>query len=238
MANHPGHLSRVVAAEYDLDWLTGWSVDRSRNLIDVTVIAADGDGDRSYLAGLADSTLTLNGFWNPAAGKSDPQVDTLMDGTFHPVTVIPEGGATIGQRAVLLNVKVDDAPMSATVDGAVEMSTGRQGSAAGRGGIVLKEYDAETSTGNFASVDNSALSSFGAVGHLHVTAFTGTDATVKITDSTDDAVFADHITFTQATDVTSERLTSTGTVNRYARVELSGTFTSITFTVGFARLLQ
>ena len=238
MANHPGHASRVLAAEYDLDWLSGWNTTRDRDTIEVTVINADGNGDRDYISGLGGGSLTLNGFWDPAVGKSDPQANTLMDGTLHPVTVIPQGGGTIGQRAKVFNVRVSSSPVGAGLGGAVELSTDRQPSGAALGGVVLKDYAAETSTGNFTSVDHAASSAFGAIANLHVSAFTGTNATITSADSTDDAVFADHITFTTVTDVTSEHGTSTGTVNRYARVELAGTFTSITFAVGFARLLQ
>ena len=228
----------VLAEEYNLDWLTGWNVDRSRDTIDVTVINSAGTGDRTYMAGLGTATMSLSGFWEVDADKSGPVANTLMDGSAHTVSVLPQGGAAVGERAILLNVRQTDAPMSSTIDGAVELSTGRQGSGAARGGVVLKDHAAETSVGNYAGVDAGALSTFGAIGHLHVTAFTGTDATIKITDSVDEGVYADLVTFTQATDVTSERVTVAGTVNRWTRVELTGTFTTITFAVGFARLLQ
>jgi hypothetical protein len=194
--------------------------------------------DREWFPGLAESQLSLGGFYDPAAGASDEQIATLMDGTAHPVTVSYQGATVIGQRAVLMQVRQDSAPISSSVDAMVEITSGRSSDGGKHGGIILKEHDAETSTGNFAGVDAGALSTFGAVGHLHVTAFDGTDATVKITDSVDEGVYADLITFTQATDVTSERVAAAGTVNRWTRVELTGTFTSITFIVGFARLLR
>jgi hypothetical protein len=194
--------------------------------------------DRAWLPVLAESSLSLGGFYDPASGASDEQIATLMNGTAHPVTVSYQGATAIGQRAVLMQVRQDGAPISSTVDAAIEITSSRSSDGGKHGGIILKDHDAETSTGNFTGVDAGALSSFGGVGHFHVTAFDGTDATVKITDSVDEGVYADHITFTQATDVTYERVASTGTVNRWTRVELAGTFTSITFTVGFARLLQ
>lgn len=236
MANVPGYSSAVYAAEFNLAWLTGWTVDLSRDNNDVTVIG--GDAARDYQAALGGGTISVNGFWEEGVGNSDAQVNTLLDGTYHPFTAAPAGGGVIGNRAFLLNVQVTDTPISATPDAMVELGTGRQGSGAAAGGIVLKDHAAETSAGNFTGVDAGALTSLGAVGHLHVTAFDGTDATIKITDSVDEGVYADLISFTQATDVTSERVAATGTVNRWTRVELTGTFTSITFTVGFARLLQ
>ena len=236
MANVPGYLSAVYAAEFNLAWLTGWNTNFTRDNNDISVIG--GGSDRAYQTGLGGGSIGVDGFWEDGAGNSEAQVAALLDGTYHPFTAAPEGGGSIGNRAHLLNVQVTDSAISTTPDGTVELSTGRQGSGAAAGGVILKDYAAETSTGNFTGVDDGALSSFGAVGHLHVTAFDGTDATIKITDSVDEGVYADHITFTQATAVTSERVASTGTVNRWTRVELTGTFTSITFTVGFARLLQ
>ena len=89
---------------------------------------------------------------------------------------------------------------------------------------------------NGASVNNLASSAFGGVGHLHVTAFTGTNATVKIQDSPNDAAWSDLIAFTSITGVTSERLTDTGTVDQYVRAIISvDNFTSMTFAVSFAR---
>lgn len=89
---------------------------------------------------------------------------------------------------------------------------------------------------NEASVDQDASSSNGAVANLHVTAFTGTDAVIKIQDSANDADWADLITFTTVDGVTSERATVAGSVDRYVRaIVASGTFSSVTFAVSFAR---
>jgi hypothetical protein len=61
---------------------------------------------------------------------------------------------------------------------------------------------------------------------------------VKIQHSTDNVTFADLITFTQATDVTSQRISVTGTVNRYTRETrtIGGSSTpTFTYAVAFAR---
>lgn len=78
---------------------------------------------------------------------------------------------------------------------------------------------------------------FGAQAYLHVFAFTGTDCTVTIEDSTDNVSFASLAAFTQVTGVTSERIQTgrTTQVDRYVRVSTSGTFDSITFAVTFNR---
>ena len=75
----------------------------------------------------------------------------------------------------------------------------------------------------------------GATGFLHVTQFSGTNATVTIQDSANDSTFGTLVAFTAATGLTSEKVTVAGTVERYVRINLAGTFTTITFVVSFAR---
>lgn len=88
-----------------------------------------------------------------------------------------------------------------------------------RTGKALAPIANYSTTGNGASVDNAAATTNGAVAHLHVTSADGTLPTIDwvVQHSVDNAVWVDLITFTQATDITKERLTVTGTVNRYLR---------------------
>jgi hypothetical protein len=75
-----------------------------------------------------------------------------------------------------------------------------------------------------------------------VTAFTGTDVTMTIQDSADDAAWANLSggAFTQVTGIGAQRIaaaTSTATVRRYVRVitTTSGGVTSVSFVVNFAK---
>lgn len=236
MVDVPGKNTRILIAQYDVSGqYRAWEVARQRTMLHTTPLRQD---DKRYLAGLGEATLTLDGFFSSGVGESDVLVDAAMDGEPLVVTVSPEGATAIGQRAQLLHARQEGAPFSADVESYVKLVTNRRADGAAAGGVVLKEFDAETSTGNLASVDNAASSAFGAVGHLHVTAFTGTSATIRITDSTDNSIFADLIVFTAVTAPTSQRLTAVGTVDRYARVQITGTFSSVTFAVGLARLTQ
>jgi hypothetical protein len=106
----------------------------------------------------------------------------------------------------------------------------------GRPGLMarlLHPLGAETGAGSGTSVDNAASSANGGRGNLHVTAATGS-GTVKVQHSTDNAVWADLVTFTAATGATSETKEVTGTVNRYLRAN-HAPGTSITYVLGFAR---
>ena len=198
-----------------------------------------GNADDTSIAGIGSGSVALGGLWdNTAVTGSDVLLDAAMDGSQEVLSVSVQGLSSIGQRAVLLNVRQTGYPWRAPGNDAVRLNAAKEADGGIRGGVVLHQHTAETGTGNFTSVDNTGSTAFGSVGHLHVTAFSGTDAIIKITDSTDNSVFADHITFTTATGTTSQRSSVAGLVNRYARVELTGTFSSITFAVTFARNLQ
>lgn len=194
------------------------------------------DPVRSYIAGIGMAEVSFDGLFDPDSGASDPVINTVTDGSEHVVTVSFQGATAIGERAVVLNVLQTDAPLGADINDAVTLSTGKAATGSSGGGIVLHHHNQESSTGNFASVDNGASTANGAIANLHVTEFSGTNATIKVTDSANDSTFADLITFTTVTGTTSEHATATGTVERYMRVELTGTFTTITFTVAAARL--
>lgn len=237
MANQPGYQTRILVGEWDLSgYTTGVSYDQTRDQIDVTVMQPAGTvHDREFLAGLATGTISIDGLLDYLADGSDEILDAVMDGTEQVISVSFEGGNTVGDRAVLLSGYQTGLGNDYAPDDALRFTSGRQGTAAVTGGIILHEHAAETGAGNSAGVDHASSTAYGGVAHLHVTAFSGSSAVVKVTDSVDDGTYADLVTFTTVTDVTSERKTATGTVNRWARCEITGTFTSITFTVSFAR---
>ena len=228
-----GKATCVLVDEYDLSGqfsqVTG---SKSRALSDVSVFKTS---DRQFVAGMAEGSINLQGPWDSAVAANDQLLDAALAANNQVVTVSLEGGSAVGQRVKLMSSLSNDYKPRMTINDAVRLSSGRAADGGLRSGVTLHPLTEETGAGNFASVDDAASSAFGGVAHLHVTEFTGTSAVIKVTDSTDDAVFADHITFTTVTAAGSERATSTGLVNRYSRVELTGTFTTITFIVGFAR---
>jgi len=196
-----------------------------------------GNDDMNYLSGLGEGSVSFQGLLDTAAGGSDAVLGTVADGSQRPVTISPEGASVIGQRALILHGRQGDFSPRSSVADAVRLTSGQTADGGANGGVILHPLTARTAAASYTSVDGAASSALGLVGHLHVTAFTGTTATVKIQDSADDSIWADLVTFTAATGVTYQRSSATGTVNRYLRVDLSGTFTSITFAVAAARLL-
>lgn len=97
----------------------------------------------------------------------------------------------------------------------------------------------DTAATNGSSIDTAASASFGGQAYLQAFSFVGTDVTVKIQDSADNATFADvaGFSFTQITGGTpsAERiaLPNTATLRRYLRVATvtTGGFTSLAFAV-------
>jgi hypothetical protein len=113
------------------------------------------------------------------------------------------------------------------------------------GRLLTAGKDTVTGTANGTGVDGAAASAFGLQAYLHVFAFTGTDATIKLQESSDDAVgdpYADVVgsTFTVVTaGPTSERVITAGnlTVERYLRYRVTGTFSNLVFAVVAVRNL-
>jgi hypothetical protein len=183
-----------------------------------------------------DANLSIGGNFD-AAGIDSP-LEGLI-GAGEQVITIGHGGGTIGNGAYLFNGHLDDYGVQGAVNDAVRLNATFRGSNAVRTGVMLHDLEAETTTGNYASVDQAASSPNGGVANLNVTAFSGTNVTIKIQDSATNSTWADLITFSTVSGVTSERSTVAGSVDRYVRAIISaGTFTSCTFSVAFARHRQ
>ena len=189
--------------------------------------------------GRMSAELTQTGWLDDAAGSS---VAALVgnETTSQVVCVAPAGGTAgktftgfegaFGAEVERLVEKEGLAKLNCTytVSGAVEE------------GVIIEALTAQTASGNSASVDNSASSASGGSGYIQATAKSGTSPTmaVKIQHSADDSSYADLITFTTASDLTAERKTVSGTVNRYLRVNrtIGGSSSpSVTYVVGFSR---
>ncbi len=237
MAFVSGKQTKVLVGQYNITGhYNSCSVSFNRQTVNTTVF---GDDDDTFIAGIGSGSVALGGLWvNTDVTGSDFLLDAAMNGSQEVLTVSPQGMSAIGQRAVLVNVRQSGYPWRAPGTDAVRLNAAKEADGGIRGGVIQHELTAETGAGDFTSVDNTGSTAFGSVAHLHVTAFTGTDAIIKLTDSTDNAIFADHITFTTATGLTSQRSSVAGLVNQYTRVELTGTFSAITFVVAFARNLQ
>jgi len=93
-----------------------------------------------------------------------------------------------------------------------------------------------TGTTGSAVDDNGAGTANGAQAYFQLTAFAGTNVTIKVRHcTTSNGTYADLISSGALTAAGSVRATASGTVNRFLEVVTSGTFTYATFAVCFTR---
>ncbi len=236
MAFLHGKDAGVFVAEFDLSGdFTQYTPSFSVATSDITTM---GNTAHIYLAGTTTATLSIQGVFNSATNKSDAEFTAAL-GNELVVTASPTAAAAIGDDAHMVNGFVEGYQPRSPGNDAVRFSMSMQGTAVGAGGTILHHNNQESSIGDHTGVSSvaAAASANGAVGHLHVTEFSGTDATITIEDAATEPTYGSLVAFTQVTGLTSEKVEVTGEVLRFARVALTGTFTTITFVVGFARHL-
>jgi len=235
MAFQHGKGAGVFVAQFDLSGdFTQYNFSRSRQTVDVTTM---GNDDRVFLSGIGEGKISVQGIYNAATDKSDEELNAL-DGVETVITASPTAAAAIGDAAHMVNGFIENYQPRSSVNDAVRFSSGVEASAGGYVGKVLHHNNQESSTGASASIDNTAQTTNGATAFLHVTQFSGTDATVTIEDAVTEPTYGSLVAFTQVTGLTSEKVTVAGNVERFARINLTGTFTTITFVVSFVRHLQ
>lgn len=233
MAFVHGKGAAVLVDEFDLSaFLNTFDGAATADTAEVTTF---GSSAKSYVAGTKDATISLGGFFDGSVGAVDEVLQAAL-GSSALISLAPAGVATIGNRCSLADCLATSYAVSATVGDAVSVTAEAQVTGGMLPGVVLASLIARTATGQTASVDNGASTSNGAKAFLHITAFNGTNVTVKVQESPDNSTWADMITFTQATAVGSQSGTASSTIDRYLRVAITGTFTSVTFAVTIARL--
>ena len=155
-------------------------------------------------------------------------------------------GTTLGNSAASMTAKQINYDGTRAADGmltfAVQAFSNGYGLEWGQMLTAGKRTDAvATAASSSTSIDTAASASFGGQAYLHVFAFSGTDVTIKIQDSADNASFSDvaSFAFTTVTGTTQERIAigNTATIRRYVSVATttSGGFTSVQFAVNVVK---
>jgi predicted secreted protein len=238
VTSYHGKNTSVLWSQFDLSsYMQEASVKQEVSTAETTTFGA---GSRSYVAGLKDGTVSLSGFFDDTTTTgADVVLNTALGNATNPILTVGLAGATIGKRAKLAEIIETSYEITGNFDDAVTASVEMQVNGGVDNGIYLKGHAAETSSTNGAGQDGGAASTNGWVAHLHVTAMsTPTTLDVKVQHSTDNSTWADLSggAFTQVTtSTTSQRLTGTGSVNRYTRYVSTIAGTSYTYAVAFAR---
>jgi hypothetical protein len=142
------------------------------------------------LGGRRDGAMNSKSFFNPATNRAhDVESALLLTDRVYTIGI----GDTIGSAAACLVSKQIGYDPTRTAEGELTFNVDAQGNGYGLewGELLTASVRTDTGATNGASLDYTAATSFGAQFYLHVTAFTGTDVTIKIQDSADNASFAD-----------------------------------------------
>lgn len=191
--------------------------------------------------GKRDGNMSFTAYFNPALGNSHKTWATLPMTKRH---VLAAFGGTIGDWGAAMQALQVDYALTRDTDGDLVGKVDTQGSEAtglDHGRLVTAWPRVDTGAANGAGVDfGTGSTAFGLQAYLHVIAFTGTDATVKLQESSDNGsgdAFADVVGggFTAVTAIGAQRIatSNTQTVERYLRVATttSGGFSSMSFVV-------
>ena len=238
MAFQSGSKQKIVWSGFDLTAFSrGLDVEPSVDVADTTVF---GLSSKTYITGLKDARVSLEGLLDGAATGNDVRLFADLAATAIAGLVgtsFPQGDALgnvgYGFLAHEVSLKVttpvaDVSQLSASfqVTGGVDRIKSQHALAAEVGAV------------NSASIDNAASSADGGVGYLHADGGGSSLTSVwKVQHSTDNSVWVDLITFATVTNATrtSERKTVTGTVNRYTRATNDATTNGAKVQVSFGR---
>lgn len=194
--------------------------------------------------GLRDGAFEMTTFFN--SDKVTPATHEKLSALPRTDVIMQYGrGTALGDPAACIVAKQANYDPSRGEDGMLTFAVQAQANGYGIewGRQLTAGMRTDTAATNGASVDTGAAAAFGAQAYLQVAAFTGTDVTVTIQDSADNATFADlpGLAFTPITGGAplAERIAvaNTTTIRRYVRVATTttGGFTSLTFAVNFIK---
>ena len=199
------------------------------------------------IGGLRTGEIAFNVWFNKAAGQSHLALRGLPTADVH---VMYCRGTTLGKPAACLVSKQINYDWARGNDGSLQgvIQALSNGYGLSWGRLLTAGKRTDTGATNGSSIDDAASSAFGLAAFLQVFSFVGTDATVKIQESSDNGgadPWADVVGggFTQINagnpaPLTQRIVTSlTLAVERYLRVITitTGGFTSLVFAVAVAR---
>lgn len=241
MTKQAGMGDRLYLSGYDLSGDVG-SLSRiggGPRPLEVTGIDKSG---HERIGGVRDGAIDFMAFFNKATGAAHLRLSTL------PTTDVLATylrGTTIGNPAASCIAKQVNYDPSRGTDGSFTFGVQLQSNGYGIEWGTQVTAGVRTDTGATAgtAVDFTASSAFGLQAYLQVTAFSGTDVTIKLQESSDNSgdAYADVVGggFTTVAGVTSQRIaTATNlSVERYLKVTTttSAGFTSVTFVVMVVR---
>lgn len=193
------------------------------------------------LFGIRDGAIDLSSAFNPSPNQEHPVLAALPTAD---VQVMYLRGTTLGADVACEIAKQVNYDPTRGNDGMLTVAVNTVANSYGLEWATQLTAGLRTDTAatQGTAVDFAAATSFGFQMYLQVTAFSGTDVTVKLQDSADNSSFADlsGAAFVQTTAArTTQRVAvgGTATVRRYVRATTvtTGGFTSVTFAVALVK---
>lgn len=192
------------------------------------------------IGGVRDGGIEASAWFNPATGQAHETFAALPTGDRLVSALV---GTAIGDPGASVLAKQINYDGSRANDGA--LSYGVQDLANGFGlewgelhTAALRTDTAATNGAGVDAIPDAAATAFGVQAYLHVAAFTGTSAVVKLQESSDNGAgdaFADVSggAFVAVTTAPQAQRIGTGTqaIERYLRVVTTGTFSELAFFV-------
>lgn len=237
MAKQGGLGDHLLIGGYDLSGDIG-SIQRINGGPKPLVVTGINKEAFERIGGTRDGGINYNAFYNKAAGQAHPRLSSLPTTD---VIVTYCRASTLGNPSACCVTKQLNYDGTRAADGMYTFDAEQPSNGYGvEWGKQLTAFlRTDTGATNGTGVDfGTGSTSFGLQAYLQVTAFDGTDITIKLQESSDNGsgdAFADVTggAFTTVTGITTQRIaTATNlTVERYLRVVTSGTFNSVTFHV-------
>jgi hypothetical protein len=223
-----GKDTRVLANQYNLGGiLNDASHDASVDTAETTVF---GLSDKTYLAGLADNTVSYKGLYDGAfstvafsANRVHELLQTALGSSTGVINTYGPEGDTLGRRAVLFLGDPTSLKISSPIGDAVKVESEQFMTAPLARGYWLVSPSAAATVSTYATVDHGVLTSHGGAVHAHVPSFTATGTwTWKVQHSSNGSAFTDLTTARSLNGATRfQRVEVTGTVKRYAKAVVS-----------------
>lgn len=227
MAYAHGRGAYVYVDEFNISGRSS-SAEVSPTVETADVTGMGGSVAKSYIAGLADCTATINGFLYSGDGDvEDVITDYWSGGETALLTVCPKGVADSAPCYLLRDAICTAATPSANLSGAVALNHTWQ-SVAGAARLLVVYEGSPTASADGASIDFGAAGTAGlgeAVIHCTSVAGTGTiDVKLQESSDDDDADSWADVTggaFTQLEDVGAERITWAAAAEQYVRAVIT-----------------
>ena len=237
MAKTTGLNVRLYVEGYDLsgDANAVSGIGYTNELLDVTTLDVSA---HKRIVGMVDGEISIDAWFDNAASHQHAVWTSNSNKipTADQEVLVPMGGS-IGDSAVGMVTKQGTYAVTRSTGSAIAANAAFTSTSTGpEFGVMLTAHDDTVgSAATGTAVENSESSANGGAGYIQAFSLASGTAVCKIQHSADNSTYTDLVTFTSVTGVTAERVAVTGTVNRYIKYSISGTFSNLKFAMAFSR---